>query len=342
MNGFFTLKSIAIGYGVFVLSSVCCGETLPIRPEPGGTQYHEKKKPAARSSIDVARKVAGSRVASAAQWVDRFFENPEYQEEEADARISLRQSVKFSQESNAEFQTRLSGSLSLPHFSRRVKLVFEGNDEPSIDEQDEPDLRASADESIETSSVGLQYTPVSRNDYDFRVGAGMRISDTSLYIGPRWRFQTQWGSNWRGRFTQRLRWYSDEGWRAVTGVDVDCSVRTRNLIRQNFSTDWREGRFSQEGFRHTTATSFVQPLSDTKALRYTWSSDYLTRPDKRWVSSVLAASYRSSLLRDWILLEFRPFVSWEEDLGWEINPGILISMSIIIEDEELTPQPHIQ
>lgn len=339
-----TLSSLVAAYGLLALGGLSWSESTTHTVTPDGVDVYSVEKSVTRETrLDKARRAAGSRVASAARWADHFFEDPDFLDEEAHAHISLRQSVEFSRKSDVEYRTRINGSVSLPHFSRKLKVVFEGDDDLEIDEEDDPDdMGTSTDQSVEAHTVGLQYAALSRPDYDFRIGVGVRMGDTAVFAGPRWRVQANVSPMWRTRFTQRLRWYSDDGWKSSTDVDVDRQIGPRNLFRQNVSTVWREDRFDRDGFRHTATSSFVQPLADLRAIRYAWSSDYLTRPDQRWSSSTLSVSYRSSLFRDWIRLELKPFVSWEEDFEWNANPGVVISLSCIIEDDKRPSPPPVQ
>jgi len=292
------------------------------------------------NAVDSAHLAVSSSVGSITRIIDSFFENPNYTTEEADGRISLYQSLDITKKSSIKFRTRIKGALSLPNLSRRLKLTFTGNDDLDIDDVKEEDIENSAEKSIEAPSFGLQYSLFNRNDIDIRESSGVRFGNLSLYSGLRFRIQGELGSKWNTKLTQRIFWYTNDGWRSNTELTFNRAVGKRNLFRQTFNTVWSENLNISEGFRYTITSSFTQPLVKTAALRYHWSSIYFTQPETGWTSTTLSLRYRQRLWRDWVTLEFAPFVSWNDTSNWEANPGAAFSIALIFEGEKLTPKPH--
>lgn len=290
--------------------------------------------------IDSTHSAIGKKVGAIARMIDSFFENSDYAIEEADGRISLHQSIEITKKSSMRYRTRIKGSLSLPNISRRLKLDFKGNDNLDIDDTNEQDIEKSAEESVDAPSVGLQYSLFQRNDIDIRQSNGVRFRNLSLYTGLRFRLQSKVDHLWNAKFTQRLRWYTSDGWRSNSEVTFDRIIGIRSLFRQTFNTAWSEDLNISEGFRHTITSSFTQPLGSKAALRYHWSLIYFTQPEPGWTSTTLYIKYRQHIWRDWVILELAPFVSWEDTFGWKANPGASISMTLIFEEENLTPKPH--
>jgi hypothetical protein len=58
-------------------------------------------------------------VGALATWVNAFFDDPDYTEEKADARINLKQSIKISDKKSVKFHTHISGAAHLPNASKR-------------------------------------------------------------------------------------------------------------------------------------------------------------------------------------------------------------------------------
>lgn len=312
------------------------------------TEYREKEgeredaAPSENTLADSAMRVAGDRVASLVQWVDSFFEDPEYTEEEADARISLRQSIEYGQTTGTEYRSRVRASLTLPNLSRRMKVVLEGDDEDELEGVDRTTLRSAAGESVETSRLGVQYGLLDRARYNYKLTGGVRLGDTALYVGPRFRYYAELSPRLATRFAQRIRWYTRGGWRSDTDLNFSRRVGERNLFRQSFSIDWRETHYKSQGYRFTFTTAFTQPLSKEQALRYTWVSTRLTRPSQRWKSTALSVSYRRAVWREWLLMELTPFLSWHEEDDWKTDFGGTVSVSLVVEGEKITPRPKME
>ncbi|GIR90319.1 MAG: hypothetical protein CM15mP89_3240 [Gammaproteobacteria bacterium] len=62
------------------------------------------------------------------QWVDNFFGNDERDLEQAESRLRLRTIYDWDQRLDNEFKLRLGGKVSLPQISKRLDLVFRGED----------------------------------------------------------------------------------------------------------------------------------------------------------------------------------------------------------------------
>ncbi len=286
--------------------------------------------------IDTVQGRASKRIVSVAQWVDSFFDDPEYAEEEADARASLQQNVKFYRNLDPEFSTRVRASVVLPNLNRRFRLSFEGNDDlytEGADATPEDTLADSTQGSVDDPSLRLLYLFLQHRDVDLGLSGGIRMSDPALYTGPRLKLRSGIGAGWEAKVTQRVYWYTTNDLKSKSELRLDHLLGKRNLFRQAFRTDWDEEKHATEGFHNTATSSVTQPLERTAAMRYAWSSTYLTRPDPRWTSTTLSVGYRQSIWRKWIILEATPFVTWEEEYDWNPKAGLLFSFSTILDNE---------
>ena len=62
------------------------------------------------------------------QWVDNFFGNDERDLEQAESRLRLRTIYNWDERLDNEVKFRLGGKVSLPQISKRLDLVFRGED----------------------------------------------------------------------------------------------------------------------------------------------------------------------------------------------------------------------
>ena len=291
------------------------------------------------SQLNATRRAVSSRVGALAGWVDSFFNDPNFSDEEAQGRLELRQQLKISKDSLADFGTGLNGRLSLPNMSRRWNLIFEGNKNLATEETDEKQSDEEPETSADRPSVGVEYFHDMKNELSTSISGGVRLDTPSVYIGPRYRVQADLSEHWLGRFTQRIRWDTHDGWETISKLDFDRQLGRDKLFRQSFSAVWREHGQAGEEVRYTINSAVTQPLAEKTAIRYTWSSSYFTRPTVGWRSSVVSVSHRRLAWRDWAFLEIGPFLSWEDELDWEVNPGVRIALDVIFEQERSTSRP---
>lgn len=287
------------------------------------------------NGFDNAHDVVCTQITAFSRWFDSFFEDPAYMEEEASARLSLRQSVKTSRELDDSFSTGISAALSMPRLSRRLKLMFEGQDDLIYDEeQDRPDLHSSLNDTFDSPSLGLQYSIAPGEKIQLDIHGGLRLKSAKLYIGPRLRYRRDFSDSFCIRITERLRWYERDGIRSKSELDLNQIVGENNLLRQRFSADWSEKRRSREGVRLTTTSMFTQFLKEKRALRYSLSSVYFTGGTKGWQSTTLETAWRQRFWRKWMILEVAPFLAWEKRIDWHTNPGVKVSLSVIFETKK--------
>ncbi len=291
--------------------------------------------------LNSTRDAIATRVSGIARWVDAYFDDPNYTGEEADARLELRQLVTVTQRESAKPRTRVRLRLSLPRISRRANLVFEGNDSLSESPSDEASATDDFDGSLDDPSFGLEYFQRRDQRLSLNLGAGVRFGNQALYVGPRVRYEFDAGSFWLGRLSQRIRWYTGDGWESRTRAEMDRAIGKSGLFRQRLELAWVEEDQRSKGVRLNATTGYTHILANDRALRYGLSTEYRTQPHAELVSTRLSVSYRQRLWRDWIHLQITPFLSWEDRFDWQTNPGVRVSISVEFEDETASPRPDL-
>jgi hypothetical protein len=293
--------------------------------------------PLERSHDDLA-----AHIQDLARWADAFFDDPNYADEDPDTRVEIGQRTTYSAYDDLTFRLRLRARARLPNLSRRLNLVFEGNEDPGVDPgEGRENFETAAEESVDNPTLGLQYFYIMGKRVNVSLSTGLRLGDEGAYVGPRLRYRTALGAGWLGRFTQRLRWYTADGWETDSRADFDRKLGTRNLFRQTVGINWLEDTRLSKGFRVLLGTSFTQPFTDASAMRYAWISTYLTEPFRGWRSTEVSAGYRRRVWRDWVRMEITPFVGWEDGEDWDSNPGLRFTVSFMFENETATQPPHL-
>jgi hypothetical protein len=227
----------------------------------------------------------------------------------------------------------------LPGLTNRWSVVLEGNDDFSMfgdgeEFFDEPDENA-IEEGFDRPSIGLEYFKRKGETFDYRMQVGAR-AEPALYAGPRLRYQHSIGKRWLGRYIEKLRWYTDEGWDSDTRAQFDRRVFGGNyLFRQTFIARWREERKDERGFVLTTSSSVSRILGDDSALRFQWRSTYHTEPVSQWKRTAISLRYRRQFWREWFFVDVIPEIAWEEEFDWDTNPGFRLAFEALISDDTL-------
>lgn len=282
-------------------------------------------------AIEDMHEATSSHINNLSVWLDSFFDDPEYTEEKAQGRVRVKQSMKISRYKSDLFRSSIRASVDLPNLEKRWRLVFE--DEILPEENAYGDYSSSVDDTFRASSIGSQYIVSILDDIDTRISAGYRFNDESFYVGPRVRLRRPINEDWSYEFANRLRWYSATGFRINSHIDFERQVLDDCLFEQRLAGDWSEKREHEQALRLSATTSLSQPLSKRRALRYEFDATYWTKEYEGLKNITLSVAYRSRLWKEWLAYEVTPFVSWDDDLDWKPNPGVILSMTVSFEED---------
>ncbi len=291
----------------------------------------EEQSSAPLSRADRAQQAVASGGDAMARWIDAFFDDPSVEAEEARSRFRLREIVTFSERESTRFRTRVSAKLHLPNLSDRVSLTFTGNDEEiNIDENDTTQIIEDNNaDPFDDPSFGLQYRMNRTGRFHSSLSLSTRLDNPSLNFGPRFRYRHALSETWRGRYTQRILWDTDDGWESRTRLDFDRPLASGNLFRQSLRVEWWESRKDDTGVRHTLSSAFIQRLEEQTAIKYSIASQFTTQPHSTWSEHRLSVHYRQNFWRDWMFLEVAPFIAFEDQFDWHPNPGIRLTLDMI-------------
>jgi hypothetical protein len=88
--------------------------------------------------IDDAQVEASALLYEVSEWIDSFFDDGRFTEEENESRATLKLSLGYSRHDEIEIQPRLDVRISLPKLSSRAQLVLEAAEDSDFDTEDGP------------------------------------------------------------------------------------------------------------------------------------------------------------------------------------------------------------
>ncbi|MEM7171386.1 MAG: hypothetical protein AAF530_14535 [Pseudomonadota bacterium] len=268
-------------------------------------------------------------VRGSATWLDSFFEDERYGAELNQTRLRLRFEVFDEVDKSPSFNIKGSLRLRLPNTSRRLMLVIAGSpdDDDDITDTPEDDIRDEFDSTDEENlAVALQYylkQSVKRN-LSATGGVRFRNGGPVAFVGGRFRELVDLGT-WDLRFTERLRWFTDNGFESRTTVDLERPVFDDLLFRSTAGASWYE---NESGLFYDLNFRLFQPLSPTQALEYQVNNQFRTSPNNRLEESSLRLRYRQKIWRDWLAFEVIPQVRFPRSRNFEPTPGALLRFEV--------------
>jgi len=155
----------------------------------------------------------------------------------------------------------------------------------------------------------------------YNVSTEFGVSLSYIYGGLRYRhLHSLFNDDWSGRFTNRLRYYSDEGWENKASYDIERYLGERFFYRTIFTALLSE---RNDGIPFSAVARLYQVFDIDRALLYDVGSYFNTEPELEVTDIQLKLRYRQRFYRDWLVLEIAPQITFPKDYDHAFNPGII-------------------
>lgn len=282
--------------------------------------------------VDESHSYATDQAQALTEWMDSFFHDPAYEFEQPESRLRLEWASSWDEVEDERTRLRLRGKLQLPALSRRVGIVFSGEDssEPG-EEDDEID-----------DEVGLQY--IIGEHLGSRLDATLAASSSDVTPGIRYRFQDALTEDNSYRFRQRLEWNENEKFHATSQLDFDYRLATNKLVRwsnraaygeESDGTEWRSRlslrlRMGNEKFNKPYVISYFAAIRG------------VTDPDLT-KSYGLGVQVRRQVFRKFLFAELEPTYSWRKSTPEDDRDGawkVVLRFEIALQSDLTRRKPR--
>ncbi len=270
------------------------------------------------SWLDSHKNYMDTQIERASLWVDGFFVDSEYEAEDAYTQIRLRPEFYYRREQGAKGKFRFRARVNLPNLGRKVSLVAGADDDSGFDD--------SLDDSTDDDILGLQFFMKESSKWNTSFTAGVKFDEFAFFVGPRVRYRANIGEKGSYRFTQTVRWQTNNYWQFNTRLDLNRVISDTLYFRQTFDGRWRGEKSRDEGYRTRISSFLTQRLTQLSGFQYEFSTIFHSRPDTHVDKYVVAARYRKQTSRKWLYYEIVPQISWDEKYDYKFNPGIRLRL----------------
>ena len=275
--------------------------------EPEGDWLEDGKDYAARKANEMT------------QWVDNFFGNDERDLEQAESRLRLRNIYNWDGRVDNEGKFRLGGKVRLPQISKRLDLVFRGED---MDDFNDDGVE---DPSEDRVGLQLQLGPKDIKKYRFDLTVGFGSSGPKP--GAKVVYQDAFAEDLNFRFTQRFTYDLGEGGYGSSRFVLDKALGDRELVRAYTRFLYGE---KTEGTEWFSSLSYARGWGgDSGRGGATWlyvGADGQTEPYDFVKNYKVGVRSRRQAYRDFLFWEVEPSYNWRIDEpyfdregGWRIE-----------------------
>jgi len=271
--------------------------------------------------LDKLQEQGSALVLSAADWIDSFFDDPRYIQEENRTRAKLKLGLGYTKLDEFEFISSIDLRINLPRFENRANFFISANNDNDFDDDSSPFSNTGGQKNDNDQlSAGFQYFLAMSEKYN--VSTQLGVSTSYLYAGLRYRYlHPLFDGNWEGRFTNRLRYYTDDGWENKTSYDIETHFDERFFFRTILTGVLSE---ANDGFPFSTVLRLYQVFNIDSAILYDISGYFDTDPELDMTDLQFKVRYRQRFYRDWLVLEVAPLVTFPLEYDREPNPGLIV------------------
>ena len=240
------------------------------------------------------------------QWVDNFFGNDERDLEQAESRLRLRTIYNWDERLDNEVKFRLGGKVSLPQISKRLDLVFRGED------MDDFSDNGVEDPSEDRVGLQLQVGPKDTKNYRFDLTVGFGSSGPKP--GVKFVYQDAFAEDLNYRFTQRFTYDLGEGGYGSSRFVLDKALGDRELVRAYTRFLYGE---ETDGTEWSSSLSYARGWEgDSGRVGATWlyvGADGQTEPYDFVKNYKVGVRFRRQAYRDFLFWEVEPSYNWRID-----------------------------
>ncbi|MEE4279196.1 MAG: hypothetical protein V2I82_12075 [Halieaceae bacterium] len=277
--------------------------------------------------VDTSHQFATNRAQAMVQWMDDFFGAQVRDAERADSFIRAIFIDDWDARDAHDLRVRLRGQVSLPKISKRVDLVFSG---------EEAEQTLTEEERGSENDIGVRVN--FRDDVRSRFDATLSLrSGPALLPGLRYRYQLPLSENSWGRVTQRLQYHSDDGYRSLTNFDLNRALSEHSVLRWGGRLRYREER---EFWDWNTGINYRRWLDDHEqypsAIEYYVAMSGQSEPERFATNYRVGVLYRRQFFREFLFFEVEPNYNWRRDRFEDRREGvagIVLRLEVMLDDD---------
>ena len=269
------------------------------------------------SWMDAGHGLVTERADDLTQWFDAYFGGGDSEDTEAYSRLRLRVSNEWDERLGNDVRFRLGGKVNLPQISKRLDLVFQGDDPLN-------DINGEQDESQSRVGLELKVNRFEDSDVDFKLTLG--FGSNGPKPGIKFTYQRDLSERNSLRFIERVQFDAGDGTTSTSRLLFDHQIDDQKLIRSysralyGSSTDGLELSTSLQWINFWNADRANGGPTERGLMVYgeVWGA---TEPYDYVSNYKLGVRFRRQTYRDYLFIEFEPSYNWRVDEPYDSREG---------------------
>ena len=174
-----------------------------------------------------------------------------------------------------------------------------------LEDEDDDIGTVTGSEDDDNVDASLALTAVDTTKHNLSLRTGIK-SSPAWWLGPRYRFYAKLGPIWGFRFTQLLRWLTDDGWEFRSTFDFERKIGEDFFFRTTARGNYNQEDWDDDGYDYRLQAKLFHYVTPNIGLRYEWINKFLTKPDNHLDEILLKFGYRQRIWRKWLFFEIGP------------------------------------
>jgi hypothetical protein len=264
-----------------------------------------------------------------AVWLDSFFADERSIQEDNRSYIRARYDTFTEERSHATFKPTVNLRLALPQLEKKAHIVVSA--EPAEIPAATPGSPSIASDRIGPTedrnvTTAVHYIIKATEEQNFIVRSGAQFTHGApvLFVAPRYRYFIPINP-WGFRFTQEAIWKTDTTTQTNTIFDLERKLPHDLFFRMSAGGTWIS---TSKGYFYSLSFSLRHPLDSKRALDYSWSNSFQTRPVGELTEVFFSIRYRQNFWREWLFFEVAPQYRFPRDSQYKGTPGILFRLEM--------------
>jgi hypothetical protein len=273
----------------------------------------------ATSWLDEGHGLVTERADDLTQWFDAYFGGGDPEDNDAYSRLRLRISNERDERLGNDVRFRLGGKVNLPQISKRLDLVFQGDDPLN-------DINGEQDESQSRVALELKVNRYEETDWDFKLTLG--VGSNGPKPGVKFTYQHDLSERNSVRFIERVQYEIGEGTTSTSRLLLDHQISDQQILR-SYTRALYGSKTENDGLELSTSLQWINFWNADRAkggpterglMVYgeVWGA---TEPYQYVSNYKLGVRFRRQTYRDYLFIEFEPSYNWRVDEPYDRREG---------------------
>jgi hypothetical protein len=317
----YKILTIAIG-----LTQVFCFTT--VNADTNNLKNDEQPSIEALEPFDATRDTISHQVVSFADWIDTFFAGDRVYDELQESHVKIYMLQTHFEHDKPLYQTKIKAKLNFPKTEQRLKLLIESGEDD--DEESLPQEESIVDATEKTDqAIGLRFIETKTPTWRIHTDALLRFRpEVETITRLRLRRRDVWES-WVYRFSETVSWYSIEGLRETSRMNIDHSISENWLFRSSTFGTWKN---SNGYFNYGQDFLLFQSINKRKALTYRAGIRAITEHKPRTTDYILSANYREQIHKGWLFYEVIPAIHFPIEEDHKPVKSVSLKLEIVFDE----------